>query len=28
VGVNGEHPQLCARCVTNLREPGEKRVYA
>jgi isoleucyl-tRNA synthetase len=28
VGSNAEHPELCGRCVINLSDPGEKRVYA
>jgi isoleucyl-tRNA synthetase len=28
VGADPAHPQLCARCVGNLREPGEQRRYA
>lgn len=28
VGSDGEHPQICARCVTNLSLPGERRVFA
>jgi isoleucyl-tRNA synthetase len=28
VGSNPEHPELCARCVTNLSLPGERRVFA
>ncbi len=25
VGADGRHPELCARCVSNLRAPGEQR---
>ena len=25
IGVDAEHPELCGRCVTNVRGPGEKR---
>jgi isoleucyl-tRNA synthetase len=28
VGQHAEHPELCARCVTNLALPGEHRVFA
>jgi len=28
VGSTPTHPELCARCVTNLSEPGERREYA
>ena len=28
VGTHAEHPELCARCVTNLSLPGERRVFA
>jgi len=28
VGSNAAHPELCARCVTNLAEPGETRRFA
>ena len=28
VGSHAEHPELCGRCVTNLAEPGETRVFA
>ncbi len=28
VGVDSAHPQLCARCVSNVEGPGEIRVYA
>jgi isoleucyl-tRNA synthetase len=28
VGTNTEHPQLCARCVTNVVGPGEARSIA
>ncbi|MGH8130438.1 MAG: class I tRNA ligase family protein, partial [Steroidobacteraceae bacterium] len=28
VGRNPRHPEICARCVTNLDEPGETRRYA
>jgi isoleucyl-tRNA synthetase len=25
IGSDPEHPELCGRCVTNVRGPGEKR---
>jgi isoleucyl-tRNA synthetase len=28
VGADPEHPELCARCVTNVAGPGEQRRYA
>ena len=28
VGADPEHPELCARCVTNVSGPGEQRQYA
>jgi isoleucyl-tRNA synthetase len=28
VGLNPEHPQICARCVQNVTGPGEARGYA
>ena len=28
VGTNAEHPQLCARCATNVAGSGETRKYA
>jgi isoleucyl-tRNA synthetase len=28
VGVQPEHPSLCARCVSNLNGDGEPRPYA
>jgi isoleucyl-tRNA synthetase len=28
VGVSTEHPELCARCVTNVDGPGETRRFA
>ncbi len=28
VGASGEHPQLCARCITNLQLPGETRRFS
>ncbi|KOR28578.1 isoleucine--tRNA ligase, partial [Achromatium sp. WMS2] len=28
VGTNSEHPQLCARCIDNLTQGGETRLYA
>jgi isoleucyl-tRNA synthetase len=27
VGLHAEHPELCARCCTNLSLPGERRVH-
>jgi isoleucyl-tRNA synthetase len=27
VGADGRHPQLCARCVSNIEGPGEERKY-
>lgn len=28
VGTDSSHPLLCSRCVTNLQEPGESRIFA
>ena len=28
VGASAKHPELCARCVTNVEGPGEDRAYA
>jgi len=28
VGANNEHPELCGRCVSNLSDNGEERLYA
>jgi len=28
VGAAAQHPELCARCVGNLAEPGETRRFA
>jgi len=28
VGMDGRHPELCLRCVTNVDGPGEERLYA
>lgn len=28
LGQDGEHPQLCGRCVSNIRGPGETRYFA
>ena len=28
VGADSAHPELCARCVSNVEGPGETRVYA
>jgi len=27
VGADHRHPQLCARCISNIEGPGEKRQY-